>query len=249
MRWELVAFDLDNTLFSHEDAFEYAIKRCFKKFQDKTDTSLHTVDEDRFFSLFKFNCDHYWDDYEQNKLTKTEYRRKRFCKTMTALELPATNDLADAFHHYYDSIVDHYSVPFPGLQDLLQALSNQQVKLAIITNGNVKTQFNKIEKLGISHAFKRKNIFISEEIGFTKPDKQFFKKVESQLSVCSSRCIFVGDSWGLDIVGAVDAGWEAIFFNNRGEQRTTDHPVLKEVTTFKDLRSELIRLVTEGRTL
>ncbi|WP_078577048.1 HAD family hydrolase [Salipaludibacillus agaradhaerens] len=249
MRWELVAFDLDNTLFSHEDAFECAIKQCFKIFQDKIDTNLHTVDEDTFFSLFKFNCDNYWEDYEQDKLTRSEYRRKRFCKTMTALELPSTNDLADAFHHYYDSIIDDYSVPFPGLQDLLQTISNQQVKLAIMTNGNVKTQSNKIKKLGILHAFERKNIFISEEIGFTKPDKQFFKWVETELNVFSSRCIFVGDSWELDVVGAVDAGWEAIFFNNRGEQRTTGHPVLKEVTTFKDLKSELIRLVTEGRTL
>ncbi|UTR14434.1 HAD family hydrolase [Salipaludibacillus sp. LMS25] len=249
MKWQLVAFDLDNTLFSHEHAFEHAIKRCFKIFQDKDDTNLHTVNEDVFFSLFKFNCDNYWDDYEQGNLTRSEYRRKRFCKTMTALKLLATNNQADAFHTCYDTIIDDYSVPFPGLQELLETIANQEIKLAIITNGNVNTQYNKIEKLGISHVFNCENIFISEEVGFAKPDKRFFKWVETELSVSSSKCVFVGDSWELDIVGAVDAGWEAIFFNSRGEQRTTVHRVLKEVATFPDLKSELIRLVTEGRAL
>ena len=57
-------------------------------------------------------------------------------------------------------------------------------------------------------------LFISEEVGYQKPQRQFFDAVLSAMSLPpSARIVVVGDSLTADILGAVNAGLDSIWYN------------------------------------
>ncbi len=64
------------------------------------------------------------------------------------------------------------------------------------------------------------NVFVSSEIGFTKPDVRFFREVEQRLGVGASRIALVGDDELADVAGATAAGWRAVRLD-RNCQRTS----------------------------
>ncbi|MBB5173127.1 HAD family hydrolase [Texcoconibacillus texcoconensis] len=236
LRWNVIAFDLDNTLFSHEDAFQCAIKGCYERFL-KRNQMTKKVSSDEFFSVFKQQCDTYWPEFESKELTKIAYRRKRFIKTMELLSLPASEEEADRFHRDYDDTVDDYSEPYPELTETLQYLDEQGVMVAVITNGKHETQLDKLRKIGALEWIPKENVFISDEVGIAKPDPGIFQYAEKLLAPSGESRLFVGDSWEHDVVGAIDAGWEAIYLNTRGTHPSTNHQPLKQFTHFEALSS------------
>ncbi|MDQ0254414.1 putative hydrolase of the HAD superfamily [Evansella vedderi] len=248
MRWKGICFDLDNTLFSHEEAFKSAIEDSFHTYILSVKGIEKTITFDQFFKLFKWNSDRYWNLYEQKKLNGTEYRRKRFNETMKELGLPFSNHIADKFHAHYYEVVDDHSKPYSGLKDLMNFLTNRQVKLGIITNGMIDTQFGKVEKLGASNWIPTGNIIVSEEVGVVKPQREIFRLMEQRIQLPPKELLFIGDSWLHDVAGAIDAGWEAIFLNTRGENRKSKHEPTVELHTLEEVKDFLIDQLGGGYT-
>lgn len=58
-----------------------------------------------------------------------------------------------------------------------------------------------------------KDIFCFQEIGFSKPSKQFYDAILKKLSVHADEVVVVGDNLGSDVVGALQNGIEAILFD------------------------------------
>ena len=79
------------------------------------------------------------------------------------------------------------------INDLLLSLKGN-VNIAILTNGKLKEQNTKIDNLDIRSIFE-KNIFISQNIGYEKPDPKAFLNVTSNLNVNPEECLFIGDSF------------------------------------------------------
>ncbi|MBU9724214.1 MULTISPECIES: HAD family hydrolase [Bacillaceae] len=235
MTWKGVCFDLDNTLFDHEMAFERAIHYCFSSI------SVRTVSFDEFFSVFKSNCDLYWSWLEKKKLSRREYQRKRFNETMKELGLPFGDELADQFHDLYYQVVAKYCEPYPGLQDLFSFLKKQGVKLGIVSNGKKGTQFGKIAHIGADKWIPEEYIIISGNVGYEKPNIHIFKIAENRLELSSQDFLYIGDSWEHDVVGPIDAGWQAVFLNTRGAKRTTDHSPFAECHELVEVKELLER--------
>lgn len=221
MRWTTICFDLDNTLFSHEEAFEKAICFCFEEILKRKKVEK-TPQMDQLFSSFKKYSDLYWDDYEKKKISPQEYRRKRFLETATEFDLPFNEIDADDFHEHYYDVVDEFSEPYSNLHSFMKLLLNSKIKMGIITNGAVHTQYNKIKKLELNQWFSRDSIFVSEQLKISKPAKEIFDLAKQKLNSCGGH-LFVGDSWEHDVVGAIEAGWDAIYLNTRKEAPTTPH--------------------------
>ena len=49
-----------------------------------------------------------------------------------------------------------------------------------------------------------------------KPDRRFFDAVVRQLGTDADHCIVIGDDFGVDIVGAHNAGMRQVFYNHAG---------------------------------
>lgn len=221
MRWTTICFDLDNTLFSHEEAFEKAINYCLRSTIGKKAIDKY-IDYSQMFLTFKKYSDQFWADYEHSIITPREYRRKRFLETMKEYGLLFSEKDADEFHELYYNIVDDFSEPFPFLHELMKKITCSGVKIGIITNGTVDTQYNKIEKLELMQWLGNECIFISEELKIWKPDPTIFHTAKARLH-SDGGFLFVGDSWNHDVVGAIEAGWDSIFLNTRNEEPQTAH--------------------------
>ncbi|WP_185819534.1 HAD family hydrolase [Salibacterium salarium] len=226
MRWTTICFDLDNTLFSHEAAFESAIQHTFQNKYLKQTELTNEIDKKAWFDTFKKNSDYYWEDLEENKLTHDEYRKVRFDETMKAFGLPYHESDAKQFHDEYENVVVQYCAPYQGMHTLLRSLHQAGIKLGIITNGKQNTQERKIAQLETDTYIPPSHIIISEDVGIEKPDRRIFDHALNKMNGDRDRALFIGDSWELDVMGAIQAGWDAIFLNSRMEHKSSpDIPV------------------------
>ena len=66
-------------------------------------------------------------------------------------------------------------------------------------------------------------IFISDAVGIAKPDPEIFAYVNRRTETTAEQCLYVGDTWANDVVGALEAGWKVCWYNPRGRQPLTAH--------------------------
>ncbi|MGJ9381754.1 HAD family hydrolase [Salipaludibacillus sp. CF4.18] len=242
MKWKGIAFDLDNTLFSHEKAFKQAIEECYLTYLGKHVLKKEHVPYQQFFPVFKQNSDSFWGKFEKKEVSGDEYRRLRFNESMKFLKLPYGDELADEFHAYYYNIVDEYSEPFTGLHELLSYIDKKGIPMAIITNGTTDTQYKKVEKIGASKWIPSDNIIVSEEVGYSKPAREIFRIAEKKLGLTAEEMLFIGDSWDHDVIGAKKAGWEVIYLNSREEVSCKDVHPYAEVKTMEECKREIMNM-------
>ncbi|GGK20475.1 haloacid dehalogenase [Caldalkalibacillus thermarum] len=228
--WQKIYFDLDNTLFSYEYAFQHAIKDTYLELLEQWEAanlSVPIVPLDDWCEVFKYFSDVYWEDYQNKAISQRDYRRKRYMETMRHFQLPCSPEEADQFHNRaYERALD-YVQPYPGLYPLLQCLVDHQFEVGVITNGHAYIQRRKCRKLGLEHYIPDHHIYISEEIGLVKPDPAFFRLVQGPCCPPEA-ALFIGDAWEHDVVGALEAGWQAVYLNTQNRPRTTSHRPLAE---------------------
>jgi putative hydrolase of the HAD superfamily len=128
----------------------------------------------------------------------------------------------------------------PGVNEMLDRL-NGGYRLAVGSNADVSDGpmlAAALARLGISQYFS--NFFSSVDLKVRKPDPTFFKKIEKSMGVQPSEIVMIGDSNVNDVVGAVQAGWRAIWFNPSGDTVTELAPQhTAEITRMSDLPDAL----------
>ena len=92
--------------------------------------------------------------------------------------------------------------------EALKILS-REFKLAIITNGSIATQSAKWKAAGLDEPIPNESFWISESVGFEKPDPRIFQTVCRAMNLEPRSCLFVGDQSEIDIGGAMNAGLSA----------------------------------------
>ncbi len=62
------------------------------------------------------------------------------------------------------------------------------------------------------------SVFISDEMGWRKPGREFFEILIRETGFDPKRCLFVGDDPDADVVGAVEAGFQVAWLSERKKQ-------------------------------
>ena len=103
----------------------------------------------------------------------------------------------------------------PGGKELLVALKESgKYRIFMATNGIPAVQNPRIKDSGVGEYFDK--IFISEHMGFAKPDKRFFDRCFAEIEDFNpEETIMVGDSLSSDIQGGINAGIKTCHFNPR----------------------------------
>jgi putative hydrolase of the HAD superfamily len=78
--------------------------------------------------------------------------------------------------------------------------------------------------------------FLSAEMGCLKPDLAAVQAVQRRLGLFPGELAMVGDSWRDDIIGALAAGWTAVWVNRKGAPRPPVDPEA-ELVEIPDLVS------------
>ena len=200
MRFSTILIDLDRTVLDFDTTEALSIEKTFTYF------GLPFSDE--ILSLYISNNFKYWKLYEMGQLTTAEVDVKRFEDTFATLGV--TCDVA-SLSQYYQRCLDAGYELCPNAVEMLQFLK-QRFKVYAVTNGAITTQKLRLKGSGLDKYFD--GLFISDEIGFSKPQKQFFDHVLQNIEEKDvNKILVVGDSLHTDIEGAKKVGLPTCWYN------------------------------------
>jgi len=126
-----------------------------------------------------------------------------------------------------------YNHLFDGAILILDYLK-PKYNLHIITNGFAEIQGNKLNNSYITHYFK--TITNSEMAGVKKPNSLIFDYALDLAKAKKENSIMIGDCIEADVKGALDAGLDAIFFNESNAPVTEN---IKQINHLLELKKYL----------
>lgn len=199
-----VLIDIDDTIFD----FQKCSKNAFKKTLNKLDLSYKEKD----FLYFNKVNDILWSKQKLGEINIEEvftHRSNMMSKYFELdIEKEIFNDLFVEFLYDEIEMVD-------GIEDLLSYLSNKY-QIYAASNGVYDMQVNRIKKSNLSKYFK--DIFVSDKIGYEKPNERFFNKIMDITKYSNDDLIMVGDSMKSDIIGAKNSKIKSIYFNKENKK-------------------------------
>ncbi len=221
-----VFFDLDHTLWDFEKNSALAFETVFEM-QDLT------VDMRVFLRFYVPINKEYWERYRKDEITQKELRFGRLKDTFDLMELVIADDTIVFLSEQYLHYLPKYNHLFDGAIVILDYLK-PKYNLHIITNGFAEIQGNKMDNSYITHYFK--TITNSEMAGVKKPNRLIFEYALDLAKAQKENSIMIGDCIDADVRGALDAGLDAIFFNESNETVADN---IKQVNHLLELKKYL----------
>jgi YjjG family noncanonical pyrimidine nucleotidase len=200
-----IFFDLDHTLWDFDVNSELAFEAIFKK----DHPTIQITDFIEKYAPINQAC---WKLYQYDKITHAELRYNRLKHTFDALEYFVSDDQIESIALDYIELLPENNRLFDGTIEVLEYLE-KKYKLHIITNGFAEVQYKKINNSNIGKFFK--TITNSEMAGVKKPNPVIFEYALNQAQANKENSVMIGDCLEADVQGALDAGLEAIFFNDK----------------------------------
>jgi len=99
--------------------------------------------------------------------------------------------------------------PIAGMFELVAELVSLELPVGIISNSEGRLA-ELVEELGYSALFSV--VIDSGRVGVDKPDPRIFQLAAQALGVQLSEIVHVGDAWEADVLGALGAGAQAIWY-------------------------------------
>ncbi len=217
MPYQHILFDLDGTLWDFHANSRSTLEVLFE--ENRLQHYLNCDFEAYYKSYYRIN-DHYWALFRDNKIDKNELRYGRFNASLKAFHYDNL-DLAKVMNEAYLLLSPYKTKLIDGTLDLLQYLKTKYT-LHIVTNGFPEVQHIKMKNSGLLPYFQE--MFISEEIGYNKPDKKIFEHIFEKLNTTASDCIMIGDSWEADIIGAKNVEMDYIYL---AKEKQDQNSILK----------------------
>lgn len=197
---EFLFLDLDDTILDFHKAERIALSRTIRDF------GIEPTEE--VLELYhKINRWH-WEQLELGKLTRAEVLVNRF--GMLFEQLGREADPAACAHSYEKNLsIGHYFLP--GAEEAVKRL-HQKYRLFLVSNGTAVVQQGRMTSAGLYPYFEQ--VFISQEIGFNKPDKAYFDACFARIpGFDREKALVVGDSLTSDIQGGINAGVRTVWVN------------------------------------
>lgn len=198
-----IFFDLDHTLWDFEKNSALAFEAIFDKH------SLE-IPLEGFLEHYVPVNQKYWKLYRDGEVTQEQLRYRRLSEVFGLMSHEVSDDVIDLLSHEYIEYLPQFNNLYDGSQDLLDYLK-PKYRLHIITNGFASVQQRKLENSNIGHYFE--HVINSETVGVKKPNPYIFETAISLAGTQKEKALMIGDNIEADIEGALNAGIDALFFN------------------------------------
>ena len=220
-KYKYLLWDVDGTILNFELAERAAIRSLFDRFK------LGDCSDEMLMYYSQINK-RYWQLMESGKIKKDKMLVERFIEFFSNKGINA--DIAAEFNKEYqialcDTIVFN--------DDAIDIIKHQKktCKIIIVTNGTEVVQEKKLERSGLNDIVD--NVFISELVGFEKPNIKFFEKVILEVGIKDLKeALIIGDSLTSDIQGGHNIGIDTCWYNPKNEENTT---LLNPTYTIRNL--------------
>lgn len=203
----LILWDVDGTLLDFLAAEKAGIRKCFESFSlgECTDEML------KIYSAINVR---YWEALERGDMTKPQILVGRFTEFFETVGIDPA--LAQAFNDEYQQRLGDTAVFCGGALETVKALYGK-VPQCVVTNGTRDVQYKKLTSSGLMPFME--HLFISDEIGYEKPSREFFAPVFAAYpDLRPDEMLIVGDSLTGDMKGGENAGLVTCWYNPEGKK-------------------------------
>ena len=221
-----IFFDLDHTLWDFDRNSEMAFDRIFKnKFPE-----IKTQDFILKYAPINQAC---WKLYQNDQITHLELRYNRLKFSFDALNFVISDSNINEIANDYIEFLTDNNYLFDGAIEVLEYLK-PKYRLHIITNGFATVQDKKISNAALAGYFE--TITNSELAGVKKPNSIIFDYAVNVAKASKENCIMIGDCLDADVNGALNAGLDAIFFNDKKVEAPQN---IKQINHLLELKKYL----------
>jgi len=184
-----ICFDIDDTLFS---TTEFAEKARKESIAQMIRYGLKVSEKDALYEL-KEVIHEFTSNYEHH-----------FDKLLLRFPDEAINGINPAILVAAGVVGYHETKfrqlrPYPDVVEVLDTLSRSDLILGIISAGLAIKQAEKLVRLDVYRYLNPEAIFISDQIGISKPNIKLYQKACKRLSLDPSHVMYIGDNPIADI--------------------------------------------------
>ena len=203
-KYDFLLADLDNTILDFTAAERKAVERLLLHFS--AEANDETV---RAYSAFN---DTMWKRLERKEITRAELRATRFSEFFRRQGIDGDGLLAASLYEQY---LSENAFWIDGAQELIGRCKGK-IKFYLISNGMARVQLPRLKASGLDTL--TDGYFISELVGYNKPDKRYFDYVFSSIPCFDpEKALVFGDSLTADISGGVICGIDTCLFDRYGK--------------------------------
>ncbi len=222
---DAVFFDLDGTLFDKKRAEELALMNIFDSYDDvfvgvKKEELIHAFREANKLGHQEF--------HESKSLDKIRSDRGERIMEMLGVDMSFADEFTSKFYEIYPTM----KVPIEGAEEVVDG-SMSRYDVGMISNGSKDVQMAKLEVLDLTDKFEV--ILFSEEVGIRKPDRKIFDLASNKMGYDNEDCLYVGDSYKSDMIGAGRAGMHTCWMNPEGKNEKKAYSLDIEISELRKL--------------
>lgn len=232
-----IMFDLDDTIIAFDAVAHPAWQQICETF-----ASQIALAPDTLFSAIRDARTWYWSDPERHRKGRLNLDQTRIAIITQALNQFAIDDIsiaremAEAYTVEREARIDF----FPHAEATLQYLYDQQVRMALLTNGSAQKQRQKVKQFGLDRFFQ--SILIEGELGYGKPAGIVYLRALQDLELTPDQVWFVGDNLMWDVTAPQKLGIFSIWHDVEAKGLPVDSTTMPDriIHSIAELRPSLI---------
>ena len=208
MKYKDLFIDFDDTLYDTHGNAVIALSETFEVFH----LERYFADPQVFYDAYwRANID-LWGRYAKGEITRDFLIVERFRRPLSEGKgLEITEALCLEMSEVFLGFCSSNPGVIEGARELMDYLKGRGYRMHMTSNGFHEVQYKKLAACGLRDYFD--TIILSEDAGVNKPSPAYFDYALRQSGASRERTLMIGDNLQTDILGALNAGIDALLFN------------------------------------
>jgi putative hydrolase of the HAD superfamily len=208
MKYKDLFIDFDDTLYDTHGNAVIALSETFDYFH----LDRYFEDPQVFYDAYWTANIDLWTQYAKGEITRDYLIVERFRRPLSVGKgIEVTKELClEISDKFLDFCASKPGV-IDGAHELMDYLKRKGYRMHMCSNGFHEVQYKKLDACSLHDYFN--TIILSEDAGVNKPSKDYFDYALTVSGANRETTLMIGDNLQSDILGALNAGLDAMLFN------------------------------------